>query len=155
MSCWLQASKPISLFLCLCSFTFQLLFVLTEEADMFLTLYWILWFKIQIILIISIALLIAETCQVLILLPGTIVDALTRLTSALKTLITAILSTKLGITMVTDVSCHWVCLLNMMRKCRSCYELEGVHSEFLCWTSTYKYVICDLIWKKKSSCRYQ
>lgn len=107
-----KSNWRVSVYRLLPLISFQLLFRLTEEADIFLTLYWILWFKIKIILIIWIALLIADTCQVLILLLGTIVNALRRLTSALKTLITAILSTKLDLpkmqmSLVTGFAC-WI-----------------------------------------------
>lgn len=102
-----------------------------KRLTYFLMLYWILWFKIKIILIIWMVLLMADTCQVLILLLGAIVNVLHRLTSALKTLITVMLSIKLGLPWV-QMSPHWVGFLNVKHKYSSSYELNGVHSTFLC-----------------------
>ena len=76
-------------------------------------------------------LLMADTCQVLILLLGAIANVLHRLTSALKTLITVTLSTKLGLPWV-QMSPRWVGFLNMKHKHSSSYGLNGVPSKFLC-----------------------
>lgn len=78
------------------------------------------------------ALLIADTCQVLILLLGTIVHALPRLTSALKTLITATLSAGLDLPWMQMSLVTGFCLLNMKQKYSHCYGLNDAHPKFSC-----------------------